>query len=88
MSRQITTSKLLDTAPLTTLEELRETGFEIFSYCKTCDNRSALDIDCSIEKLGRAFPLYLIETKLAELGINHCHPEARFCCLSDKANKA
>lgn len=88
MTHQMTPSKQLVNCPLTTLEELRETGFEIYSYCKTCDNRSALDIDCSIEKLGRAFPLYLIETKLDLLGIRQCHPEARVCCLSAAGNKA
>lgn len=88
MSCNVRILEPLDTSHCTTLEDLQEKGYTLSSYCKTCNNLDNLEIDYWIQTLGRAFPLYLIGTKIDLSGTAQCHPEARVCCLSRSADQA
>ncbi|MGX1501102.1 hypothetical protein ACSSV1_006171 [Labrenzia sp. MBR-25] len=72
--------------PFSTLEDLQDIGYSLSTYCITCNQYQLMDISNWIQKLGRAFPLCQIKTKLELFGINQCHPETRICCLT-KSNE-
>ncbi len=88
MSLNIRILEPLETSSCTTLEDLQEKGYSLSSYCKSCNDLNSLEIYYWIQTLGRAFPLYLVSTKINLFAIDQCHPETRVCCLSRSAENA
>jgi hypothetical protein len=88
MSFNVRILEPLDTNNCTTLEDLQDRGYSLSSYCKTCNSLENLEIDYWIQKLGRAFPLYLIGTKAGLFSSGQCHPETMVCCVSRSAEHA
>lgn len=70
----------------TTLEDVQESGYDLTSYCKSCDKYKVLNIENWIQKLGRAFPVCFINSRANFPDILQCSLDITIC-LQKKITK-